>query len=260
MVWPAIIGGAALLGAAGISSSSARSSQSRAIKAQENIAKNQYTWAVEDMERAGLNPILAAQGGIHGASASAPPAPVALNTNMDFAASARDITAALLNTEKSKNVAQDTLLKVKQTEHEGAKIAATNQQARLHFQQTRMARESVGKIMTEINHLSVSIDKMEAETQVQHAQKAHIAKMMEEIESRKALLEQQYDMLRNQIPKQKRVGDLYASWYGRLLGFIAAHMDALGLNPVAVLPIPGVKGKGAVKNKTGTGQDYWRQR
>lgn len=34
---------------------------------QENSARHQYQWAVEDMKKAGLNPILAATGGLSGA-------------------------------------------------------------------------------------------------------------------------------------------------------------------------------------------------
>lgn len=248
MVWPAIIGGAALLGAAGIASSSSKSSQQRSIQAQKEIAQNQYQWAVADLEKAGLNPILAAQGGIQGASASAPPAPVAVGTQLDFAGSAKDITQAILNLEKSKNITQDTLLKVKQTEHEGARIAATNQMARLHFQKTREARMNVAKIMTEINAINVNIDKMEAETRVQHAQRTLINTQVEEVEKRKELLIQQYKMLKAQIPAEERVGQMYRSWYGNFLGFIKAHMDALGISVGAILPVP-VGGKGSSRVK-----------
>ena len=261
MVWPAVIGGAALLGAAGLSTASAQSSQSRSIQAQKEIAKNQYTWAVQDLERAGLNPILAAQGGLKGASASAPPAPIGISTNMDFAGSAKDIAESFLATEKSQNVAVDSLLKLKQIQTEGSKIALNNSQARLNFQKTRAARMEVIRLATEINHLNVSIDKMEAETGVHHAQRVHIAKMTEESEKRKRLLIQQYKMLEAQIPAQERVGQLYRTWYGNVLGFIRAHMEAIGINVGAFLPVYGAsKGKGEpyvpgpARNKKWTGR------
>ena len=247
---PVAIGGAALLGLGGniLGSKSAKKSQQRSIEAQKEIAQNQYTWAVADLERAGLNPILAAQGGISGASASAPPAPVGVASQIDFAGNALDVARMFESRAKTENIANDTLLKIKQTEHEGAKIAATNQQARLHFQKTRETRVNIGKLMTEINAINVNIDKMEAETRVQHAQRVLINRQVEEVEKRKELLIQQWKMLRAELPAKERVGQMYRSWYGNFLGFIKAHMDALGISVGAILPVP-VGGKGSSRVK-----------
>lgn len=65
-MWPAIIaGGAALAGSA-----MSMMSSSNASGASEYAAKHRYRWAVDDMRRAGLNPVLAAtSGGIAGATA-----------------------------------------------------------------------------------------------------------------------------------------------------------------------------------------------
>lgn len=69
----------------------------KAARRQRKVLQNQYRWAVHDLTQAGLNPILAAGGGIHGGSAQA----AALGTgapHMDVMGSAR--TGALMAQEK----------------------------------------------------------------------------------------------------------------------------------------------------------------
>lgn len=56
------IAGAAAIAGKALNSNSAR----QADRETEHIAKNKYSWAKNDLVSAGLNPILAAQGGISG--------------------------------------------------------------------------------------------------------------------------------------------------------------------------------------------------
>ena len=63
MVWPAVIGGAFGLAGGLIQQSSARSAVGRQVADQERFYRNRYQWQMEDMRRAGLNPLLAYKQG-----------------------------------------------------------------------------------------------------------------------------------------------------------------------------------------------------
>ena len=63
MVWPAVVGGAFGLAGSLLQQSSARSQASAAQQFSERAYRNRYQWQMEDMRRAGLNPILAYKQG-----------------------------------------------------------------------------------------------------------------------------------------------------------------------------------------------------
>lgn len=93
MAWGAAIGAAGgILG--GLSSGllsgriNARAS-AKAARRQRKILQNQYRWAVHDLTEAGLNPILAAGGGIKGGGASVPVAGTGA-PGMNLTSSARE--------------------------------------------------------------------------------------------------------------------------------------------------------------------------
>lgn len=87
MVWPALIGAAGnILGGVLGSGSSARAA-SKAWSRQKRFAKRQYVYATKSMRDAGLNPILAAGGGVHagGSNIQMSPDPGALGRGVSGA-------------------------------------------------------------------------------------------------------------------------------------------------------------------------------
>lgn len=65
-----IAGGLGSIGAAGISSAFQASANTKAFHRQKMIMKNRIQWQVKDLIAAGLNPILAAGGGLGGGGAA----------------------------------------------------------------------------------------------------------------------------------------------------------------------------------------------
>lgn len=65
----ALIGGGASLASSALGFAGGMMEAKKARKFQKKAMKHKYQWAVEDLRAAGLNPILAAQGGITGGGA-----------------------------------------------------------------------------------------------------------------------------------------------------------------------------------------------
>jgi len=93
--------GAAILGAAGVGAGAsvggsigsaffARKAATKARRAQRRMYKNRYRWTMDDLEQAGLNPILAAGGAQVGGAAS----PIKADVPMDMGSRAVQAAAA----------------------------------------------------------------------------------------------------------------------------------------------------------------------
>lgn len=78
------------LGGFGLDTAASAWAQRDTQQFNEKMYRNRYQWTVEDLKKAGLNPILAAQGGLTGSAASASPASMARSSaNVSSAAQAK---------------------------------------------------------------------------------------------------------------------------------------------------------------------------
>lgn len=101
----------------------ATSAQKANYKQQKEFAKNAHQWEVEDLKKAGLNPVLSAGG--NGASAGGSggstnssgvnPIEMAINGANGIASAFKTSEEAKLAAEQTRNTEQDTLLKEAQT-------------------------------------------------------------------------------------------------------------------------------------------------
>lgn len=125
-MWGAIAGAAASVAGSLLSSNSASSASSQS----EYAAKHRYRWAVDDMRRAGLNPVLAAtSGGIAGATA-----PNYQQGNFSGLGQAGQSAAAVYNSSTQRKQTDSNIqLQDTQSAKNVAEVPVLNQQA-LNYQ------------------------------------------------------------------------------------------------------------------------------
>lgn len=79
MVWPAVaagVGAAADIGSTFLQAAMNEKQQRRAQRFAKKMYQHRYQYSMEDMRKAGLNPILVASGGLAGSSPASPAIPV----------------------------------------------------------------------------------------------------------------------------------------------------------------------------------------
>lgn len=151
MSWiSAAIGGAAGILGGGLSSSSARGIQQRQERYTERQMQNAHQWEVEDLQKAGLNPVLSANGAhaVGGAGGT--------GGNFDIASGINAISSAKTN-ESVQDLNNATATK---TKIEAGVIEPT-------------AKKNIEKMDSEIEQNSKKIELMESQKDLNKAQKKY---------------------------------------------------------------------------------------
>lgn len=166
MVMAAGIGaGAGLLGGFQ-QNSAAKAAAAKQMAFQEKTLKHQYQWAMEDMRKAGLNPILAyKQGGAGSASGSSyTPQNVGSAAAHGASTAASSAIAAQRQATELANIRADTHLKGQQSDaqtalalqhrmsaaQQAAQTGYTNQQTALLGYQTNSAKAAAAQAQTDL--------------------------------------------------------------------------------------------------------------
>lgn len=140
---------------------------------QERMARNSYQYGMEDMRKAGLNPMLAySQGGAHvpaGAMASyatgAGPSHLSAAASMRSSdASVASAGAAVRQADTAANIGDQTVMKIKQ---EIVNMKTDNERGQAVIENLREEYQNLvkqGYNLTEVgNHLRATVDKLRAE-------------------------------------------------------------------------------------------------
>jgi hypothetical protein len=185
--------------------------------------KNRYSWTMDDMARAGLNPILAASGGFNvstgGPTASLPNVNMAPMPNVpSISASAKEYAQVeQVKTEvgrikaETKRIIKDTQLKSKQI------IQAVVNTSKMRAEK---------KLIEEKERETVKrIEMMHKEMQLL-VSKTHLT------ETERVKVERQIQQIEYQFNQLKDISDVYGGFAGKWLAFIRELMRAIGI-PVA---------------------------
>jgi len=121
-VLAAIIGGGLGLGGTMLQNAAGAAAADKQMNFQEHSAKHQYQWAMDDMKKAGLNPMLAyKQGGAGTLSGSSyTPQNIGSSAVQGAASASSSAIAAQRQEAELANIAADTQLKTSQDKTQGA--------------------------------------------------------------------------------------------------------------------------------------------
>lgn len=168
---------AALIGAAAIqaggsimsavqSNKSAEAINDRQMRWNENVARNAHQWEVEDLQKAGLNPVLSAGG----SGASAPGISPVMPDTSGYAGAGNAVMSAVMNMydakvkdETAKNIAADTENKEQDTKNKKELEENIKSQTNLNKHQLNYLSAQIREIESNIKRNSVLNSKDKAE-------------------------------------------------------------------------------------------------
>lgn len=234
MVWPAIIAGAAALAGSAYAASRQKDAANTAWDREKNYAnlnwqrqldlyKSRYQYTTEDMREAGLNPILAAQGGFqigNTISPQMPNHPMVANNVPQFGSTARDFAVAELSQQ--------------QTKTEQQKIKNLKEQAKETIARTYVERAKKGLITQQERESVQKVQKMHAEIERMNNEILLMKDRGENIQAETRKLAQHMRMVDLEMKKLKQQSNVYTTSYGQWMQYLKAFTEAIGINVGAV--------------------------
>lgn len=218
----------------------------------KEMYQNRYTWTVDDMRRAGLNPILAASGGFSvgsGPQVSLPSQAMASMPSVpSISTSAKDLTENLFlesQTEKTKaerlKIVEDTI----KIQNEAALVIEqaekTRREQNLVSAQESKTLEEVFKTMKEVGFLTTSImknyvemDNLKSRTDLFQEETLNLSAERANIQKQGVLLDNKIQELAFQLSELGKVSDVYKGPAGSAIVHIRESIKALGILPSAV--------------------------
>lgn len=214
----------------------------------ELAALNQYPWMVESLRRAGLNPILAAQGGLHGSSmvpTGGPGVSALPMSQPDIGSTARAFeqakTEEYTRLEKIQNVdkiiseaslnVQKRLESVQATGESSARVEKMNTEARKMNQEIKVMGQNLLKLRAEIELIDLQKEYTQADT-------AYKQRLTSQVKQQEELLKKEVRKLASQLKKINKMGEVYEGWYGDVLSHLEAFTGALGLHGIIGISAP----------------------
>ena len=217
----AALGGAAALGVASSLGSSAaqygfgRQAMRDQAGLNEYMYRNRYQWTMQDMRNAGLNPILAAKGGLVGSS---PQVGLPQVGRGEFTTSSKEVR-------EIDNINQDTKLKLQQAYHEVQRNYLTRRQAGVAHQKEEKLANEVRNTIMEFERIKQDILRLEAATNREQADVVRINQQAQ-------VLRREATKLMNLMTQLEQESELYKGVAGRLLKAVKETFDALNLHIV----------------------------
>lgn len=217
------------------------------------LYQNRYQWMVDDMIKAGLNPILAASGGFSAGSSPSVGLPMSaqaapFNSTM-FSSTARDYAAAERDKQELDRIKADTQKKLKEIElvrnqaKESLERAAQSRaQQKLLSAQEKQALANINKIDKEIQQMSGRIVLMRMQTleakatgELQSERKSEVRANVGKINKEMSMLDLKVNKLVYELKQLQKVSNVYGGPIGQWIAYTDIIRKALGITPVALL-------------------------
>lgn len=207
--------------------------------------QNRYTWMTEDLERAGLNPILAMGGGLSvgnspSAQMASPPQPAYTdisNTAKQLSES-RQKDAEVGKTEaEEEQVIQETSLALQKTNHEMKKIIETRKRTGLIQKQEEESQMRIFNLEQQFlnnvekhRNLKASTLELEARTQLEHQQIEESRLIQNQVKANTNNLKQQLKKIKYELRELQKTSDVYTGPAGATIKYLNEIMDALNIH------------------------------
>lgn len=234
MVWPAVIAAGAAIAGSAIAANRQKKAAETAwdkeekfalqnwARQQEQYAKR-YQTTVEDMKKAGINPILAAQGGF-GVGGNIEPQmpryPMVANNEPQFGSTARDYAMAELSQQQTKTEKEKIQLLKNQVKETIARTYVERARKGLITQQERESAQRVSKMHAEIEKMSNEILVMKERG--------------ENIQKETKMLVKRMQVIDLEMKKLRQSANVYSTSYGQWMQYLKAFTEAIGINVGAI--------------------------
>lgn len=220
---------------------------------------NRYRMTVEDMKRAGLNPILAASGGFSvGSSPSLKVPSVAMAPAPgveSFSSSARNFASASREIDEAARTRIDTLKRVQEIELVGKQIDETVAKAAnlrasenlMHWQEKKLlveikkARKEIKELTTRIAVNRSRVPEIKSKMRLQQSQAGKTDVEVSKIIADTKMLHKKIQEVTYGLNQLGKMAEVYDGAFGQWLTYAREVMKALGLQPVVGKVITGGK-------------------
>ena len=222
----------------------------RAFARSYGAFKRRYQDTVHDMRQAGLNPILAASGGMPAGNAvQISPANPAIPPNYDNSA-----TAA------GRNISQSTQAKAKAQESV-ANVFKIRAEEGLASAREREANANTFKLEGDLQRIGAEIDRLKQEririmneSSRTQADTERIEQLTKESKAKTKQIKAIYRQLMLEMNKLRMIAEVYKGPVGQEIAYINALMGRIGLGAFIKMPIPEFPGYGKHGRKRGKGR------
>lgn len=237
----------------GSANDDARKAAQKAWQRSKTAAKHKYRWAMEDMQKAGLNPILAAgsSGFSVGGSPQAQQAQLNSPQYIDVASTAKNTAEAFQAEAETEKVQEETQLVIQQKFHEIQKAKETIQKtlesrartmesgAKAHLAFTQEEKTWNEALQIEKNFeiqakqlavMHAQIGELESRSNYEQQQREESIAREKEINAKTALVEKQAKELYYKLSQLQKKHRLYKGPIGQLLTNVKEILESLRIN------------------------------
>lgn len=200
--------------------------QDRQYERDRDDWMNRYYRTTADMRRAGLNPILAATGGIQvGATPSVDlpsvpqTAPVSM-PDLDFGSTAKKIAEAKKAEAEAGKAKEETVLAKNRAMSELASMAKMRAETKKATTEERLSFQKIYNAEKEFEVLNKQLDQIQSQTAVNEAERSKIAQMTENLFT----IGKQLKM---ELEKLGRTANVYSGPAGQVISYVKEIMGSL---------------------------------